>query len=195
MVESKASVIGTKLAAALETFNVDRNTILDTEFEAFLPLFQEDKAGISSARYAALCEEYRSRISLHSPVRIVNNRDELLFRLPPAFSTVQALDAVFPDAGQLIAYFAKACQDNHALRDDKERSGALLTIAFAKANEENHVDNLAIVTEIEEEFDSLQNYTPDEYDMLDTLDPEDEDLDESTDTSDMGDSVLLDSLF
>jgi len=110
-----------------------RNTISESEFIRFKPLFTKNE--LSQAQQLDLCKEYQSKVSLFHPVEIVNTLGEVLLRLPAMFNEVNSINnSKAKDPVLALRAFTNAINRDAELTTDKEQATLTLinTIGLTK---------------------------------------------------------------
>ena len=118
-----------KLEAELHKANVIRNTMTESEFNRFKPLYQKNADKILTGDViATLSSELSERISLYEPLYIVSdtidskgNRRQL-FTLPPIFTRCDTVNRLGRHGTDTMTWFTNALGRDSAISTEPERA-------------------------------------------------------------------------
>lgn len=148
-----------RLLAALRNATIAKNTLTVSEFEHYRPLFMANaRDRIGSLAYDKLCGDWRIRISIFHPVRIISDdRTEILLTLPALFHQTNPVNILAGGVDAVAALHNAA----HARNDDfnilKERYSHATTEAFTLAQEIGAAESAAEAEKIMRDFKSAQS--------------------------------------
>lgn len=112
------------MEAKFEQATAQRNTLKESEFVKFLPLFRANK--LSPERLHDLMEDYKERVSLFHPIQVISDsvddhgKSTMIIQLPPMFGQVDAINTL-PDSDSLVNAFVNAISEDNPLSTRPER--------------------------------------------------------------------------
>ena len=148
-----------RVLAALRNATLAKNTITVSEFEHYRPLFMANaRERIGSMEYDKLCGDWRIRISIFHPVRIISDdRSEVLLTLPAMFHQTNSVNMLAGGVDAIAALHNAA----HARNDDfnilKERYSNVAAEAFTLAQEIGAAESAAEAEKIMRDFKAAQS--------------------------------------
>lgn len=159
---------GKKLLEQLDKNVQERNTLTQSEFMEYQPLFlisslkEEDADDLKN-----LATRWQAEVSLFHPVTIVEDNDlsKVLFVLPPMFTTIDQLNRATDRADEVISMFDNAMRSNHPLRTDVEKSLNLLKTCVDSAKNPERINTA--INQYSELMDKLNSQAG-----VETINPE-----------------------
>lgn len=154
---------GRKAMRALRRGTTAKNTITLTEFEEFKELFMHDsRERMGNLEYDELCLQWKSRVSIFHPVKIItDDRSTLLLTLPPIFSRPVPVNVIGSIGPELVMAFHNACSTRiDTFNHKKQRYAELTKKAYTTAQELVRPQNIKETELILEKFRSINNNNP-----------------------------------
>ena len=126
-----------------------RNTLTESEFREFLPLFKKDgRSKLGEARYEHLCKVYVNRVSLNHPVYIISDyldeegKKKVLLTLPPCFTSIPTFNEI-QAANITDVFFNSVVKEGNnpldvsMIRTSNQMSNLLAISAIAKKDDQD----------------------------------------------------------
>lgn len=120
-----------KLESALLESIKQKNTMTESEFMHFIPLFSE---GANKQSLKELGDEWATRVSLYDPVNIINSEGKIVRTIPPTLNTIKGLSDIDPK-GVLLSAFSKELSIENPVHSHVQEVGELIIRGIKKAND------------------------------------------------------------